>query len=277
MIPSPSIAIVVLSGGQDSTTCLALAKAKYNEVHAITFDYNQRHCREIAAARNVAKLMEVNSHEIVVLGSPILKGKSPLTDPTQPLELYSDYQSMSEEIGDRVELTFVPMRNALFLTIAANRASCLNASVIITGVCQADNANYPDCRRQFINSQEQTINEALGTFNLITYVRIKTPLINMTKAESIKWMNACGELPLLAFTHTAYDGNYPPVSKDHANTLRAQGFLESGVPDPLVLRAVVEGLMLMPETKNYSNPDLNDSLTEEIIILKNRLEDKVTK
>ncbi len=244
-----SKALVILSGGQDSTTCLFWAKQQFSEVHALTFDYNQRHHREIKAAEKVAQLARVASHEILELG-PVLKGRSPLTNPIEQLETYDNYQQMDKVIGDRIELTFVPMRNALFLTLAANRAMVLDCYDIVTGVCQQDNANYPDCRQDFILQQEATINEALGFHS--GEFKIHTPLMTLTKAVSIqlaKKIPGCYEA--LAWTHTAYDGGYPPTSKDHANTLRAQGFLEAGEPDPLVVRAWREGLMPLPETPNY--------------------------
>jgi 7-cyano-7-deazaguanine synthase len=243
-------ALVVLSGGQDSTTCLYWAKKHFVEVHALTFDYNQRHRREIEAAQKVGRLAGVASHEVLELG-PILKGRSPLTNPDETLELYDNYQQMDKVIGDRVELTFVPMRNALFLTLAANRAIVKGIMDVVTGVCQQDNANYPDCREEFIDAQVQTINRALG---IKGQFRIHTPLMHLTKAQSIKMAQSMfGCYDALAWTHTAYDGNYPPTSKDHANTLRAQGFLEAGVPDPLVVRAWQDGLMELPTTRNYEN------------------------
>lgn len=272
-IPSPKkpSVLVVLSGGQDSTTCLFWAKQYFAEVHAVTFDYNQRHRREIQAARDVAKIAGVLSHEVIELG-PILKGTSPLTNPDQELELYADHDSMAAIIGDRVEKTFVPMRNALFLTLAANRAICLGVHSLVTGVCQADNANYPDCRESFVEAQEKAIREALGAD-----FSIYAPLMNLSKAQSINmacsWGSNGYSMPpraymALAFSHTAYDGQYPPVSKDHANTLRAHGFLEAGLPDPLVIRAAREGLMALPETSNYQNSALNSDLADNIITMK---------
>lgn len=244
--------LVILSGGQDSTTCLFWAKEKFEEVHAVTFDYNQRHRREIDAARTVAKMAGVASHEVITLG-PILQGRSPLTNPNESLEQYSDFKSMDQTIGDRVELTFVPMRNDLFLTIAANRAVCLDIRNMVTGVCQADNANYPDCRETFIVSKEQSINQALG-FDKVgndPFV-IHTPLMHMSKADSIRFAQEIpGAFTALAFSHTAYDGQYPPIGNDHATILRAHGFEEAGVPDPLVVRAWNEGLMDLPGTANY--------------------------
>lgn len=236
-------ALVVLSGGQDSTTCLFWAKRQYDEVHAITFDYGQRHEREILAAERVAFLAGVVSHEILSLGA-ILKGRSPLTDQAQPLEQYTDFESMDKIIGDRVELTFVPMRNALFLTLAANRAICLGEGTeIVTGVCEADNANYPDCRQSFINSQAWAINQALGLANGPDEraIKIKTPLMFLSKAESIELSQRIGCYEALAWSHTAYDGQYPPLGNDHATVLRRHGFTEAGVVDPLVARAAMEG------------------------------------
>lgn len=242
-----SSALVVLSGGQDSTTCLFWALQRFGTVHAVTFDYSQRHRREIEAAQAIAQLAGVASHEIVEVG-PILKGRSPLTNPGETLEQYESFAQMDAVIGDRVELTFVPMRNALFLTLAANRAIVLDCYDLVTGVCQQDGSNYPDCRRDFIDEQAATIRRALGIPRFV----INTPLMDLTKAESVKLAQSIpGAYEALAFSHTAYDGAYPPTGRDHATMLRAEGFREAGVPDPLVARAWREGLMPLPESPNY--------------------------
>lgn len=243
-------ALLVLSGGQDSTTAGFWAKQHFDEIHAVTFDYGQRHSLEIDAAGEVAELMGVTSHEIINLGS-ILKGKSPLTDPDEPLEQYADFAAMDQVIGNRIELTWVPMRNALFLTIAANRACCLGIDDIVAGMCQLDQTNYPDCRPGFVTSQAMTICCALG-LNIATF-HIHTPLMNVNKHESIRMaMHMKGAYPALAWTHTAYDNAYPPTGKDHATVLRAYGFEQAGVPDPLIMRAVREGLLTLPEASNYT-------------------------
>ena len=242
-----SKAMVVLSGGQDSTTCLFWAKQKFKEVHAITFNYGQKHSIELDAAVKVAQMAEVQTHQFVNIPN-LLRGRSPLVNPNEKLEQYTDYQSMDKIIGNRVELTFVPMRNAFFLTVAANYALERDIYDLVTGVCQQDNANYPDCRESFINSQEATINEALGIDNF----QIHTPLMDLSKAQSIqlaKTFDGC--MDALAFSHTAYDGKYPPIGKDHASLLRAQGFLEADTPDPLIVRAWRDGLMDLPDTSNY--------------------------
>ncbi|MBS1983430.1 MAG: 7-cyano-7-deazaguanine synthase QueC [Bdellovibrionales bacterium] len=249
-------ALLVLSGGQDSTTCLYWAMAEGYEIHAITFDYNQRHRIEIAAAKQVAELGRVASHEVIVLG-PILKGTSPLVSDAK-LDQYKDHHSLPGGL----EKTFVPMRNQLFLTIAANRAFVLGIDTIITGVCQEDFGGYPDCRRRFIDALVESID--LGTFTAEAGFpegcRILTPLMDLTKAESVRlaWgltdvgFNAYGAL---AFSHTSYDGQYPPVGHDHATLLRAKGFEEADIPDPLILRAWRDGLLPnLPNSPNYVGP-----------------------
>ncbi len=254
----PERALVVLSGGQDSTTCLFWATKKYGagNVEAVTFDYGQRHSIEIKAARDIAELAMV-PQETIKIGA-ILGGTSPLTNHHEELETYGDFESMDKVIGDRVEKTFVPMRNALFLTLAANRATCGGFENIVTGVCQADNANYPDCRQRFICAQELAINEALGDGHRIS---IETPLMYLSKADSIKLAVEVGAYPALAFSHTAYDGKYPPTGSDHASVLRAHGFEEADLPDPLVIRAwLTHSLMDLPRTRNYRSELLDKTI-----------------
>lgn len=255
---NPRHAMVVLSGGQDSTTCLGWALANYDKVSCVSFFYGQKHVIELQAAQRVVQffagaLGREISHEIVELSPTVFAGTSPLTNSDEKLETYANHDEMEGIIGDRVEKTFVPMRNAVFLMLAANRAVVKGCGVLVTGVCQADNANYPDCRQVFIDDASQVINTALGLDKSpYDYFRIATPLMNMSKADSIKFaMTLPSTYEALAWSHTAYDGKYPPIGKDHASVLRAHGFEEAGVPDPLVLRAVAEELMDLPETSNY--------------------------
>jgi 7-cyano-7-deazaguanine synthase len=193
-------------------------------------------------------MADVTSHETIDVPN-CLVSTSPLTSKNE-LERYDSYEQMDKVIGNRVELTFVPMRNTLFLTIAMNRAIALKCTEIVTGVCQQDNANYPDCRQDYIEALQRAFTLSLGE----EYVHIMTPLMHRTKAMTVR---LASELPgcmrALAFSHTSYDGKYPPTDKNHANVLRAQGFLEAGMADPLVLRAYHEGLMDLPETPNYDN------------------------
>ncbi len=244
-------ALVILSGGQDSTTCLFWAKRQFDEVHAITFDYGQRHVIEINAAIKVAGMAGVASHDIVQVPN-VLVSSSPLTSDTE-LEQYRNADQMAETIGDRVELTFVPMRNTFFFTVAMNRAVALDCRNLVTGICQEDNANYPDCTEEFRNTFEDMVNLSLGIRKEANDAfKIHAPLMNFSKAETCRYayFNAsCWEA--LAYTHTGYDGVYPPIDMNHANILRAQGFFEAGLPDPLVIRAVHDGLMSPPATSNY--------------------------
>lgn len=244
-------ALVVLSGGQDSTTCLFWAKAHFDEVHAVTFDYGQRHRIEIGAAVIVAEMAGVASHEIIQVPN-CLVSSSPLTSDNE-LERYEDAEQMEKVIGNRVELTFVPMRNMFFFTVAMNRAVALGCHSLVTGICQEDNANYPDCTETFRHEYQIAANYALGT-NPFTAegFEVVAPLMYLSKAETVKLAR---ELPgcwqALAYTHTSYDGKYPPTDMNHANVLRAYGFEKAGLPDPLVLRAHREGLMSLPNTLNY--------------------------
>lgn len=242
--------LVVLSGGQDSTTCLYWAKEHYDVVHAVTFDYGQRHRIEIEAARKIALMAGVASHEIIEVPG-ILKSTSPLVSGT-PLEQYSNPDQMAEVIGDRVEVTFVPLRNSLFMVLAANRAVGLGSFDIITGICQEDNANYPDCTEFYRAQMQATINESLGCVNG-TYT-LQAPLMWMDKAESVRLATTLeGCMDALAYSHTSYDGKYPPTDMNHSNVLRASGFHKAGEPDPLVVRAHFEGLMDLPDTSNYDS------------------------
>jgi len=234
----PTSALVVLSGGQDSTTCLFLSRTLYKHVHAITFDYGQRHRRELVAAVRVAAMANVESHEMVVLPDGVLLSTSPLTDPNAELETYADFKSMAKTIGKRIEVTFVPMRNAVFLMLAANRAVALGCQTIIVGVCEEDNANYPDCRKSFIETAEKTVNSALGlTWTGPDRLAVLAPLIDKTKADTVRLARTLpGCTEALAYSHTCYAGAFPRCGKCHACVLRAEGFRAANLPDPLLAR-----------------------------------------
>ena len=251
-------ALVVLSGGQDSTTCLFWAKNNFDEVHAITFNYGQRHKIEIESAKMIAKIAGVESHEILDLPAGILAGTSPLVDKNETVPEYG----AEEEMPDGVAKTFVPMRNQFFLTIAANRAFVLGCDVLVTGVCETDYSGYPDCRRDFIDSFENTCN--LGTFTgedwLQGGLKVETPLMYMSKAQSVVLAIDIGAWPALAYSHTAYDGTFPPAGTDAASILRAKGFLEAEVCDPMILRAWKLGLCELPQTPNYTSEEVNIAL-----------------
>lgn len=249
-----SKALVVLSGGQDSTTSLFWALNQgFDSVSAITFDYGQRHAVELDAARKIAEKAGT-PHEIVVVGE-ILQGTSPLVSDAA-LEQYDG----PDALPGGLEKTFVPMRNQLFLTLAANRAYVMGAANLVTGVCQEDFGGYPDCRRVFIDALEQA--STLGTFTgrdgAPGPLKIHTPLMDLTKAESVDLaMRLPGCYEALAWSHTSYDGAFPPNGNDHATLLREKGFRDAGIPDPLILRALAEGLETKKlDTKLYSKKNV---------------------
>lgn len=245
-------AVCILSGGQDSTTVLFDMKQRYDPLYAITFDYGQKHAVEMNAAMKVAAMAGVKEHRVSTLSD--LLSSSPLVNPEQKLEEYKTFDAMVGVIGDRTEVTFVPMRNLLFLTMAANYAKHVGAKVIGLGVSEEDTANYPDCRASFIFAAELAIQAALKED-----MTIYTPLITLSKANSVR-LALCipGCYKALAYSHTAYSGEYPPVTQDHATVLRAEGFRRSGVPDPMIVRAYLEGkLDNLPDTDNYSKHALD--------------------
>jgi 7-cyano-7-deazaguanine synthase len=245
-------ALVIFSGGQDSTTCLYWALNQGFDVYAVTFDYGQKHKIEIDSALRIAKLAGIqDKHEIVKFGDGILAGTSPLTNKNEVLEQYADHTVLPGGL----EKTFVPMRNQLFLTVAANRAYVLGATYLITGVCQEDNGGYPDCRRTFIDAVQNACNYGSFTGEAASPdpLYILTPLMNLNKAASVVLADSLpGCMEALSFSHTAYDGKYPPVGHDHANLLRQKGFQEANIADPLVIRAWKEGLMDLPDSGNYN-------------------------
>lgn len=165
-------AVVVFSGGQDSTTCLIYALHKYDQVHCITFDYGQRHREEIAVARELALKLDV-IHKVMDVGLLSELTVSSLTRSNIPVpEHDSDNES-------DIPNTFVPGRNILFLTLASIYAYQIDARTIITGVCDTDFSGYPDCRNEFVLALNKALSLGLGR-----NIDIETPLMNLNKAET---------------------------------------------------------------------------------------------
>jgi len=186
-------ALVVLSGGQDSTTCLFWAKQKFDKVYAITFDYGQKHKKEIEIAREIAEQADVPFH---LMQLPFINqlGSNALTDSTIEMD--------AEKPIDRLPNTFVPGRNLFFLSIAAVYARQLDIKYIITGVSQTDFSGYPDCRDTFIKSLNVSLNLALEDQFVIL-----TPLMWMDKAETWALADKLGVLHLVrSKTLTCYNG-----------------------------------------------------------------------
>jgi 7-cyano-7-deazaguanine synthase len=215
-------ALVVLSGGQDSTTCLYWALQKFGpgNVVALTFDYGQRHRIELDCARTVAANAGVR-HTVLPIDTFAALGGNSLTDTAMAVEAASD----------GLPNTFVPGRNIIFLSFAAAFAYQGGIRNLVAGVAQTDYSGYPDCREETIASLERTIN--LGMEAEIT---IHTPLMHLSKKETVDLARDVGALTAMADTHTCYEGRQPPCGTCPACLLRAKGFAEAGISDPLVVR-----------------------------------------
>ena len=190
----PSKAVVVFSGGQDSTTCLIQALAQYDEVHAITFNYGQRHSQEIAVAQTIAAELGVTAHKVLDLALLNELAISSLTRDAIPVS------TQLQENG--LPNTFVPGRNILFLTLAAVYAYQVGAEVVITGVCETAFSGYPDCRDEFVKA----LNRAL-CLGLEKPLRLVTPLMWLNKAQTWALADRHGRLDYVRErTLTCYNG-----------------------------------------------------------------------
>ena len=215
-------ALVVLSGGQDSTICLAWALNRYKRVETITFEYGQRHLVELGAAAKVAELAGVPNKVLSVSSLPELGGNALTGD--EDIE-----EGVREENG--LPNTFVPGRNLLFMTLAAAWAYQRGISELVTGVCQTDYSGYPDCRESTMQALQTALQAGMDA-----PFTIHTPLMFLTKAESVHMAQQEQGMALLAHSHTCYNGVVPPCGVCPACLLRAKGFAEAGVPDPLLER-----------------------------------------
>lgn len=218
--------LVVLSGGQDSTTCLYWAIDRYGigAVDTVTFDYGQRHHIELECAEKVAEFAGVTNTCLPIDTFAALGGDA-LTDPD--IEVGSDSDS-----GNGLPNTFVPGRNLVFLTYAAAFAYQRGIQNLVTGVAQTDYSGYPDCREGTITALQHALR--LGMESGVT---IHTPLMHLSKKETIELARDLGGLPAMAFTHTCYNGEQPPCGQCQACELRAKGFAEAGIEDPLLVSA----------------------------------------
>ena len=214
-------ALVVLSGGQDSTTCLYWAVDRYGRenVEAVTFDYGQRHRIELDCAKMVARDAGIRQTELSINTFQELGGNA-LTD--------TDIEVAEGDDGE-LPTTFVPGRNLVFLTFAAAHAWQRDITNIVTGVAQTDYSGYPDCRQETIDSLSETLRLGMDR----TFV-IHTPLMNLSKKETVLLAESLGAIDAMAQTHTCYEGERPPCGRCPACVLRAKGFAEAGIEDPLV-------------------------------------------
>ena len=218
--------IVLLSGGQDSTTCLYWAKAMFDEVEAITIAYGQRHAVEIDAAVRIAASAGV-SHRVIDVPSIGGVGGSDLTKTGTAIRESGGFADRAMPQG--LPTSFVPGRNAMFLTVAASFAVVRGVRDIVTGVCQTDYSGYPDCREEFVQAMASALTLAMPSGS--GPLRIHTPLMHMTKAETVRMaMRLPGCWDALAHSVTCYNGSACGVCP--ACVLRAKGFADAGKDDP---------------------------------------------
>jgi len=213
-------ALVLFSGGQDSTTCLYWAKKQFNTVEALGFRYGQKHDVELRQAEIIAAQAQVPFRVLDITG--MLQG-SALTE-------HDKAMAGPHELNENLPASFVPGRNAVFLTIATSFAYTHNISDLVGGMCQTDYSGYPDCRRVFIDALQTTM-----TLALEKAVRIHTPLMYLTKAETWKLAYDLGVLDIVRdFSHTDYNGDRTTYNEwgygkldNPASELRAKGYAEA--------------------------------------------------
>lgn len=215
-------AVVLLSGGLDSSTVLAKAKADGYSVYALSFDYGQRHDSELDAARRIAEKEQVAEHKVVPMNLRSIGG-SALTD---------DQIDVPTEESDGIPATYVPARNTVFLSVALGWAEVIDADAIFIGVSAVDYSGYPDCRPEYIEAYEKMANLATKRGVEGRPVKIVTPLIDLTKAQTVELGNSLGVD--YSLTVSCYQANEQGEACGECDScrLRKKGFADAGVEDP---------------------------------------------
>ncbi|MGA3099294.1 MAG: 7-cyano-7-deazaguanine synthase QueC [Bryobacteraceae bacterium] len=225
-MPLPKKAVCLLSGGLDSSTCLALARREGYACYALTFDYGQRHRYELEAAERVAEFIGVEKRVVTKIGLEAFGGSALTADIAVPKG------RSATEMGDGIPVTYVPARNTIFLSFALAWAETLESSDIFIGVNALDYSGYPDCRPEYIEAYARMANLATRAgVEGRTRLKIHTPLIGLTKAAIVKLARDLG-VPF-GLTHSCYDPGPAgvPCGQCDACLLRAKGFQEAGIED----------------------------------------------
>lgn len=220
-----------MSGGLDSTTCLAIARSEGYECYCLSFDYGQRHKDELDAAARIARHLGAKEHRIVSFDLRLFGGSAL----TSSLDVPKD--RVENEMSSGIPVTYVPARNTIFLSFALAYAEVTGASDIFIGVNAIDYSGYPDCRPEFIHAFEKMANLATKAgVEGKSKVVIQAPLIRLTKAEIVRKAVELGVD--LGLTSTCYDPDAQgwPCERCDACILRRKGFEEAGVADPLLAR-----------------------------------------
>ena len=222
----PTRAVVLLSGGLDSSTVLAIALSKGREVHALTVDYGQRHRREVDAANRVAKHFRVKEHKVLTLDLTPICG-SALTDAAVAVPT----SRAMEEIGRGIPATYVPARNTILLGLALGYAEAIDADEVYIAANILDSSGYPDCRPEFYDAFREVAR--LGTKRGVEGrpIHIHTPLIRMTKADIVRTGATLG-VPF-ELTWSCYQGRAKACGTCDSCQLRLKGFREAGLEDPI--------------------------------------------
>ena len=216
-------AVLLFSGGVDSTTCLAIAKSEDYTCYALSFDYGQKHRSELMAAERVAKIMGVKEHKIVRLDLSSLGG-SALTDDAIAVV---DYQG-----DNQIPATYVPARNTVFLSVALGWAEVLNATDIFIGANDVDYSGYPDCRPEYLQAFEKVANLATKAGVEGAHYTIHAPLLRLTKGEIIQWGTRLGVPYEMTSSCYRLNAQGQACGKCDSCTYRRKGFLAAGVEDP---------------------------------------------
>lgn len=218
-------AVVLLSGGLDSTTTLAQARSLGFECYALSFNYSQRHSYELEAAKNVATHFQVKEHKIVNIDFISEIGNSALTDRNQKVPIFQGQ-------NDEVPATYVPARNTIFLSLALGWAEVIAAQAIFIGVSATDYSGYPDCRPQFIEAFSQLAQLALKRTAVEgSQLDIRAPLLELNKAQTITLGNKLGVDYAMTVSCYQFDGKKACGQCDSC-LFRAKGFAQAGVSDP---------------------------------------------
>lgn len=217
-------AVILVSGGLDSTTVLAIAKAQGYDCYTLSFDYGQRHCAELQAAVMISENMSVKAHKTIKLDLKTIGG-SALTD---------DSIAVPTEATEGIPVTYVPARNTVFLSIALGWAEVLQAQTLFIGVNAVDYSGYPDCRAEYIQAYETMANLATKAGVEGYPLSIKTPLIDMTKADIIKEGVRLGVDYSLTVSCYQADIRGRACGLCDSCRLRQKGFLDAGVTDPTI-------------------------------------------